>query len=556
MLKVESTGRLFSWSFVLKKFISKGAKTLKQAKKITGILCLLTLFYSCSYDFVDDVIKDREVENRVPVIPSTNPKKAWTIMHYSDADCSLEIDIINDVRQMKFGFAPNEDLNLIVLIDRHPDHHNDEITFGENFSDTRLYKITSDKATRINGGKEFPEITTKSLYEANMGDANTLRKFINMCKTEYPAEHYALIISNHGGGPRKKSSSALKSENPLTKEISLDETNGGDVLYLGEISDVLSDEQSVDLLGFDACLMGSLEIAYQFRPNYLREGGGGFSADYLVASAPLEVGAGWDYANILARITVGETPRYEVSEVTGGDLEKKYSPLDLTPKDLGAVIVEEQHDSTVEEYDQSLSLYDLSRVFDVKTAVDDLAVAIDQSNTKIAFENIRGRDREPVSLYYFAIPKDPTNADFYSIWEETPFFDVYDLAERVFYNESNFPASVISRAEILMKAVDDLVVHSFAGDLFSYRTFQSNFKQGKNGIHIFFPDGSKVNAKNEPMWINQWWYTSRNLYKERGDPHYYGNIDFCNYNNNGQVDSWVEMLDKWYDPTGDYNIPY
>ncbi len=53
---------------------------------------------------------------------------------------------------------------------------------GSNFEDTRLYKIGENSAERISGKSEFPEITTTSNYEANMGDANTLKNSLNSVK--------------------------------------------------------------------------------------------------------------------------------------------------------------------------------------------------------------------------------------------------------------------------------------------------------------------------------------------------------------------------------------
>ena len=63
-----------------------------------------------------------------------------------------------------------QNLNLIVLIDRSSDYTSDDEVLGEDFSDTRMYKIEHKKAIRISGNSEFPEITTNSNYEANMGD--------------------------------------------------------------------------------------------------------------------------------------------------------------------------------------------------------------------------------------------------------------------------------------------------------------------------------------------------------------------------------------------------
>ena len=85
-----------------------------------------------------------------------------TIMVYSDADNDLEEDLLTDIEQMKNGYEDNPNLNLIVLIDRSSDYTSDDEVLGEDFSDTRMYKIEHKKAIRISGNSEFPEITTNS----------------------------------------------------------------------------------------------------------------------------------------------------------------------------------------------------------------------------------------------------------------------------------------------------------------------------------------------------------------------------------------------------------
>jgi hypothetical protein len=61
----------------------------------------------------------------------------------------------------------------------------------------------------------------------------------------------------------------------------------------------------VDLFGFDACLMGHVEIAYQAKG----------LASFLVASQELEPGAGWDYAGWLKLLSANPN-------VDGGGLGK------------------------------------------------------------------------------------------------------------------------------------------------------------------------------------------------------------------------------------------
>ncbi len=103
-------------------------------------------------------------------------------MVYADCDNNLEEYILNDIEEMKEGYKNNPNLNIIVLVDRIPGYSNDSKVLGSNFEDTRLYKIGENSAERISGKSEFPEITTTSNYEANMGDANTLKNSLNSVK--------------------------------------------------------------------------------------------------------------------------------------------------------------------------------------------------------------------------------------------------------------------------------------------------------------------------------------------------------------------------------------
>ena len=187
------------------------------------------------------------------------PNKKLTVMVYSDADNNLEQSLLEDIQEMKLGYIDDLDLNVIVLVDRTADYSDDATILGEDFSDARMYKIKNHKVVRIEGGKDFPEITKTSKYEANMGDAQTLKKFIDSCKANYPADKYELIMSNHGGGVRDDKS-VQEAKNP--KAVCWDDTNDEDCLYTGEISDVLTNEESVNVLAYDACLMGEIGRAH------------------------------------------------------------------------------------------------------------------------------------------------------------------------------------------------------------------------------------------------------------------------------------------------------
>jgi hypothetical protein len=111
------------------------------------------------------------------------------------------------------------------------------------------YYVTKDaNMNRINS----TILPTSLPTEPNMGDPDTLLQFITFGQSYLPADHYLLVLWDHGGG---------------FYGVCLDETSGNDRLLPAEISDVLSNGavQRFDIVAFDACLMGQLEVAYELR---------------------------------------------------------------------------------------------------------------------------------------------------------------------------------------------------------------------------------------------------------------------------------------------------
>ena len=117
---------------------------------------------------------------------------------------------------------------------------------------------------------------------ASMGEADTLAGFLRFCAEQYPADRTAVVLWNHGGGP--------------LQGACFDELQSFDALTLAELGEAFAAGVAArggakyDVVGFDACLMGSLETAAALEDD----------AAYLVASEEIEPGAGWDYAAALA----------------------------------------------------------------------------------------------------------------------------------------------------------------------------------------------------------------------------------------------------------------
>ncbi len=473
----------------------------------------------------------------------TTKDRYWTIMFYMDGDNDLEVYLLGDITEMKNGYIDNLGLDIILIMDRIGGYSSDSSILGEDFTDTRMYRINNGYAARIAGGTQYPEITVSSNHEANMGDALTLKKFIDSCKIQYPADNYALILSNHGNGPSKKSGSFINIYDKTKSRAICQDITDEDILYTAEITDILTSGESVDLLGFDACLMGSIEVAYQYRP-----GNGGFDSGVMVASPPVLIVDGWKYDNIFERIKEGGGDNGGADTIVGG-LELYYAPSTMTALQLGGIIVEEQRDSTQSDATQSLACYNLSNVNSVKTAVDTLSVSVslNTNNEKTYFENIRGSGTSPITMHYFYSSDEDE-------WRFYPFFDLYDLCERT-SNSSNFLSPIPENAAAVMTEVESFIVYSYAGS--DYTGYSGAFQNRKNGVHIFFPDGDRLYYENPdwyPHWAYQWWYNSIDTNIDYGTDFLYGKLDWCIDDatpDNSIAENWFEMLDSWFDTSND-----
>ena len=120
---------------------------------------------------------------------------------------------------------------------------------------------------------------------SNMGDAETLSDFLSFCDEYFPAKKKAFILWNHGGG---SIDGAAFDENYYNDSLSLPEMYSA----FEQVYELSTDNPPFELIGFDACLMATLETAYTFCD----------IGKYLVASEELEPGNGWNYTDYLKKL--------------------------------------------------------------------------------------------------------------------------------------------------------------------------------------------------------------------------------------------------------------
>jgi len=173
----------------------------------------------------------------------------WTVMFYMDGDNNVESFALDDLAELEL-VGSSAQVNFVVLLD----------TFGEEASLLHVQNPTS--------------VVVQDWGEPNMGDPTTLTSFIGTAKTLYPAERYALVMWDHGGGIRG---------------LCWDDTSDGDCLSMAEFRQGLADAgQSFDLLVLNACVMGTAEIAHQVS-DY---------ADYIVFSQENMYAIGFPYDDV------------------------------------------------------------------------------------------------------------------------------------------------------------------------------------------------------------------------------------------------------------------
>ena len=127
-----------------------------------------------------------------------------------------------------------------------------------------------------------------SLGVKDMGDPQTLTDFIQWGQSNFAADRYVLVLWDHGGGALADFGGYAAGVVPKPDYFASKMTFSS---IQKAISDALGDDeaQRFELIGFDACLMGTLEIA-----EALKDVG-----RYLAASQDIEPGSGWDYTSFL-----------------------------------------------------------------------------------------------------------------------------------------------------------------------------------------------------------------------------------------------------------------
>ncbi len=258
---------------------------------------------------VDDIVNRKNYARIFDATPISIPiqktaKKAWTIMVYmlgSDLE-SRGKAASKDIMEMLAGTGNSaKSLNVIV-------------TTG---SSERLGWRTL-KRIYIQNGQRY---VLDDLGKQKMSNPQTLSGFVNWATEEFPAQHYALILWSHGGG-----SSGFGDQK--------------DHMTLRDLQQAYrSIEGKLDLVAYDACFMGAIEVAEVTK----------IVANTMVASVEIIPEDGFDYKYLMQQLIIN--PNLELGELI------KAGYIESSKDDKGRITISVTDLTQLDSFDDQLQVF-------------------------------------------------------------------------------------------------------------------------------------------------------------------------------------------------------
>ena len=420
-------------------------------------------------------------------------EKEWTIMIYMAGDNNLAVDMAYAMEQIKGVAEGDESPNLFVYYD------------GNSPAIPTLYCDFSEpgKARYVRSYK-----VPNKLYFApkkpneNAAHPTSIINFVDWCMNKVEvqsngeisygrrAKKYALIFSGHSLGFQdiglfkdETSGKSMKMSDfyeVLQQIVCTKKQLKERAKRMGWEGELLKAEttellgQKLDILGFDSCVMGMLEVGYQFDA----------VAKTMIASEGSVPSAGWTYAKLLGCLA-------------------QENARDADTRDVAALFVKNfirsQDEYTVGGVSVDMAAWDLSRVRCLAGTFDALAVALltcfDDKKSRI----YRQMERVILKVHWkcqsYMYDQNVDLGDFCELLEQECRLvreELGDGDDTVLLEDVE-----IACQEVLKELNEAVILSGFSGGGY----------QHSNGMSVFFPwsrEGYEVSKKNyESLWFSE-----------------------------------------------------
>ena len=335
----------------------------------------------------------------------------------------------------------------------------------------------------------------------NAADRRSVLNFVNWCVNQVEvksengeitygrrAQKYAMIFSGHSLGFQDKglfkdetSGRSMKMNDlyfllqQLTgteAELRKESTAAGWADTELERESTMLLGQKLDILGFDSCVMGMLEVGYQF----------GAVAKTMIASEGSVPNAGWTYAKILGCLTQGNADNGRSEHVT-----EKFVRDFITSQDsytVGGVSVD-------------MAAWDLSKLTDLSSAFDGLSMLLLDAFADPESRIYRQMERIILQVHWkcqsYMYDQNVDLGDFCELLDK----ECGSVAEELGEGDDLWILTEIQNEcrKVLSGLKDAVILSGFSGGAYQY----------SNGMSVFFPwsrEGYEVSRKNyESLWF-------------------------------------------------------
>jgi hypothetical protein len=419
--------------------------------------------------------------------------KEWTIMIYMAGDNNLSVDMAYAMEQIKEVAAEGaESPNLFVYYD------------GNSPAIPTLYcDFSEPKKPRYVRSYKVPNklVRVPKKENENAASPSSILNFIDWCVNKVEVERdgeitfgrrakkYALIFSGHSLGfqdiglfkdetsgksmKMKEFYGVLQGIVSTKKELEHDADANGWKGEDREVETTVLIGQKLDILGFDSCVMGMLEVGYQF--NYV--------AKTLIASEGSVPSAGWTYAKILGCLA-------------------REGNRDVDTRNVAELFVKQfihsQDAYTVGGVSVDMAAWDLGRFNNLANAFDDLSAALIACFEDEQSRIYRQMERVILQVHWkcqsYMYDQNVDLGDFCELLDRECGFVIDEIGGEGLEKLKSVQKECRKVLKELKKAV---ILSGFSGGGYQY----------SNGVSVFFPwsrEAYEVSRKNyESLWFVQ-----------------------------------------------------
>jgi hypothetical protein len=366
-------------------------------------------------------------------------KKRWTFLFYVNGNNFLSKQAPAQLRMLEMTGGSDDNINIVAQVARMKGGL-DGIT--KDWIGVRRYEVPAT-GKELDQGEMQSEILRElippytrgitstlkdDLGDADMGDAATLKDFVQWGMNNYPAEHYCVVMLGPSQG---------------MKGVMRDETTGHqmspDDLKTALDGVKKATGQEVDVLAFDSSNSTQAEMLYALKD----------STKYVVGSEGLVSGTGMSTPSVMFELKKANTDKTRTPE----EVAQTFSMV-------GSMAVSQA------QFTPTVSAVDMSKVGAIRDAVNDLGEAlvkssIDRNHLRDLVANTQEVAMPGVTRAYEGVK------------------DAYHFAKLVARDKDITDASVKSAAQKVMDAVDGALVGE---------AHRGGPYRNANGISVFLPE--------------------------------------------------------------------